>query len=296
MNCFRFFLSFSLLFSLLKASASDEKSAEQPPGVSSEKIASELGNILSLIGKNYPLFFKKISSGKEDELLAGFVNSLGYGIKYGQEKKEAPATKISDKVYPAVNILSNKVSYVRLDALDDKQFKQFEDDLKTLNNHQNRKIGIIIDLRNCRGHDVKNVSAALSLLRPLGMDFHEKGKRGNEELPIIVLIGKNTEGDAEILASELFKSGKCLCIGTESAGKQFKTKKIKLEKGNFIEIPEIPAAFENVSIKPFAPSIELKGIQADYEKISKEKEGEKADPCISCASDLLTGLSVLGKR
>ena len=298
MKSLRFLLSFFLLSSALNAFASDEKKLEDAPsGVSSEKIASELGNILALIEKTYPLFFKKISSEKEDELMRRFVNSLGYGISYGhEEKQQSPSENPKVETYPVVNILLNKVSYIRLDSFDDEQFKQLEDDLKTLDNQQDPKIGIIIDLRKCKSHNIKNISAALSLLKPLGMDIPKKKEIGKGEMPIIVLIGKDTEGDAEILAYELFKSGKCLCIGNESAGKQFKTQRIMLEKGNYIEIPEVPAAFENVDIKPFVPSIKIKGTQISYEKISKEKEGEKADPCISCASDILTGLNALKEQ
>lgn len=295
MKSFRFFLCFLIVLLSLNAIASDENAA--PSTVSSEKISSEIRNILSLIEKNYPLFLKKISSEKENELLCRFVNSLGYGIKYGQEKKEqAPIENINIKVYPAVNILSNKVSYMRFDALNNEQLKQFEEDIKSLANLQNPKIGIIIDLRNCKSHNVEKVSAVLFLLGPLGMDVSRKENSEKKGLPIVILTGKNTEGDAEILASSLSQSGKCISIGTASVGKLFKAQKIMLDKENYIEIPEIPAAFENVDIKPFAPSIELKGAQIDYEKISKEKDSEKADPCISCASDILTGLSVLEKR
>jgi C-terminal processing protease CtpA/Prc len=112
--------------------------------------------------------------------------------------------------------------------------------------------------------------------------------------PILILIGKNTSGAAELFTSLLIKYGKAMTLGGKTPGKPFHKEKILLSNGNYLLIPQIPAYLSAIEPVPIEPAITFDAYpQIKFKKLRQEAGSEINDTSIKRAIDLIICLNAL---
>jgi hypothetical protein len=156
--------------------------------------------------------------------------------------------------------------------------------------------GLIIDLRDCSGHDFETMLECLKLFCPADK-IPEPNKKNQQkrlfDLPAVVLLSRKTSGAAELFAGYLTAAG-AISIGGKTAGNPFPGKSFRLETGGTLVLPLIPGFIKKPLFVPFEPSIKEKALpMMDFKVLSREKSAEEKDECILKAVDLLISIDTL---
>jgi C-terminal processing protease CtpA/Prc len=146
------------------------------------------------------------------------------------------------KSFPVKKFKGDKILCFRMDSFAPESIKAFTDATQEINKTRKPPYGIIIDLRNCSGFDNENMLKVSSLCKSL-------------KLTTVCLVGKNTSGDAELLAQTIAGLPKGIIMGTTSAGKPFDYKVIELKSGFVLMLPKIPAHLKELPEKTVKSSI-----------------------------------------
>ena len=140
--------------------------------------------------------------------------------------------------------------------------------------------GIIIDLRNNSGGNVKAMSQILDTLIPAGNTVSYKDKNGNItveytsnpneiSLPISVIVDRTTYGAAEIFASNIKDYKKGMLVGEKTAGYGTKDEVMPLSDGSAFKISV--ANYLTLNGDTFTG----KGIDVDVNKVLTAQQQEK---------------------
>lgn len=144
------------------------------------------------------------------------------------------------------SIVNDNIGYIQISSFDEDTAKQFKEEFEKLQ-AQNIK-GLIIDLRNNGGGIV---SEALNIADYIAdkdsVLLYEVDKNGKEEIkkakqnpiinmPIVVLVNKNTASSSEILSGALKDLGKAKIVGTKTYGKGVIQEILTLPDGSGLKI------------------------------------------------------------
>lgn len=144
------------------------------------------------------------------------------------------------------SVVNDNLGYIKISSFDENTAKQFKEEFEKLQ-AQNIK-GLIIDLRNNGGGIV---SEALDIADYIAdkdsVLLYEVDKKGKEEIkkskkdpivnmPIVVLVNKNTASSSEILSGALKDLGKAKIVGTKTYGKGVIQEILTLPDGDGLKI------------------------------------------------------------
>lgn len=144
------------------------------------------------------------------------------------------------------NVVNDNIGYIKISSFDEetaKQFKEKYDELQV----QNIK-GLIIDLRNNGGGIVSEAldiadymtdkdSVLLYEVDKTGKEITKKAKQNPTiNIPIVVLVNKNTASSSEILSGALKDLGKAKIVGTKTYGKGVIQEILTLPDGSGLKI------------------------------------------------------------
>lgn len=140
-------------------------------------------------------------------------------------------------------------------------------------------VGIVVDLRNSPGGSVESMASVLDVLLPAGNTVTVRDKSGKTtvehtskpdevNLPVSVIVDKNTFGAAEIFASDIAEFKKGLLVGEKTAGYGTKDEAVPLSDGSAMLIPV--ADYLTLSGKTF----DGKGIGVDISKSLDDSQRE----------------------
>ncbi len=182
--------------------------------------------IVSVNGKTY----------SKDELNAAVEDIKatpdGESVKLEIER-DGTVTEISvicDKVdmeYVTCKMLDNSIGYIRIKTFGNTSYNDFEEKLEKLNSEGMK--ALIIDLRSNPGGSLDSVVEMCDMLLPECVITTIKGKNGkNEEyksekeeinVPMCVLVNKESASASEVMAGALKDHGKAILVGEKTFGK-----------------------------------------------------------------------------
>lgn len=171
-------------------------------------------------------------------------------------------------------ILDNNIGYIRILQFSSKNSAiadskdTYDEFIEHLTSLQNQKISsLIIDLRNNPGGDLEVVTKIADYLLPSGIITYTEDKNGKKtnyesdenslNLPIVVLVNKDSASASEVLSGALKDYKKATLVGEKTYGKGVVQTVLPLYDGSGIRV---------TSAKYFTPSgkcIHEKGIEPD---------------------------------
>ncbi len=194
--------------------------------------------------------------------------------------------------------------YIKITSFNEAAYEQFEDAVAAL--QSSGVSGIVIDIRDTTGGSFEIAAAFADLLLPEGALLYATDKNGITEtlyssdpnltnLPITVIIDKETQGPAELFAASMRDFNYGSLIGETTYGKGVMQEVVALSDGSAIEYsvavvaPASGVTFNGVGVAP------------DYEVIlTAEEEGrfelldETNDPQLIRAIEILNSLKLIG--
>lgn len=143
------------------------------------------------------------------------------------------------------SMINGNVAYLKISEFTDSNAEQFHTALAA--RMKAGAVGIIIDLRNNSGGSIKGMAAMLDTLLPAGNTVSNKDKSGKTtveytsdanqtNLPVSVIVDRNTLGAAEIFAANIKDYKKGLLVGEKTAGDGTKDEVVPLSDGSAIVI------------------------------------------------------------
>jgi carboxyl-terminal processing protease len=173
------------------------------------------------------------------------------------------------------------VAYIRIDQFTQRTGDEMRDALKSLQDGGYR--GLILDLRNNPGGLVRTCMDVASQFMKSGTTvFIEQGRSGSEEVfktrdgglaldvPLVVLVNKNSASCSEILAGSMRENGRAVVLGEQTLGKGTVNRYFDLKQDG-------GAVYVSIArwLTPKREQIEGKGISPDA--VVKPAEGEDAN-------------------
>ncbi len=162
-------------------------------------------------------------------------------------------------------ILDSNISYIKVTDFNSNTPTQFESAVSSAISE--KRTGIIIDIRNNGGGTLKSAAEMIDLIVPEGPVVSSKKKDSEAKviyksdsaevnIPIAVLVNKNTASAAELFACALRDYGKAKLVGSQTYGKGVMQDVYPLSDGSAIKIttaefnPPISENFNGVGLKP----------------------------------------------
>ncbi|HPN83742.1 MAG TPA: S41 family peptidase [Victivallales bacterium] len=269
----------------------------EEPSVS-DQLSKKLSEIISEIEKFCPQFIDRKQEFYSNGI-RGFLEEVSPELDYVPDEKDIP--KSSEVIRPEFHrpliFSSHKILYIRIDGFSEENFKKLKSELSDISRLANPPVGVAIDLRSSSGNNGMVSAEYASLFSDdTSVSFVKNEDRGIIKLPLMILIGSKTSGDAEIFAALIMKSGKALLVGEKSVGAPFARFPIKLNNGGILLVPDIPTDLAWLRPSPLQPSINIRAYpQVEYSMISGSIGSEESDECIRRVSDLLVSLDAIQK-
>ena len=165
----------------------------------------------------------------------------------GEETLDFEVERKNVRVNPIEsNVYNNNIGYIKISSFDQGCSKEFTTKLQELKN-QNIE-SLIIDLRNNGGGLVDEALQIADYIVPKGKDLlitvdkdkNEKIEKSKEDvlidMPIVVLVNKNSASSSEILAGALKDLGEATIVGTTTYGKGVIQQLLSLKNGAGLKV------------------------------------------------------------
>ncbi len=224
----------------IKENVDTERKVQQAPKLLND-ILPDLTQVLSLVEEER-FSNKKLTIQQKFDILRKLVISLNPYMDL-KMAKPFPAAKKKIKSFPVKKLNKDKILCFRIDSFASENIKAFINATHEISKKQKLPDGIIIDLRNCSGFNNENMLKVSRLCKSLKLTT------------LVCLVGKNTSGDAELLAQTAATLPKGIIMGTATAGKPFDYKVIELKSGFVLMIPQIPAFLKKLPERTVKPNI-----------------------------------------
>lgn len=161
------------------------------------------------------------------------------------ERREVTVTRCAIETDPvSYEMLEGQVGYIKLDNFFSRSAKQLNaavDELQTQGAE-----ALIFDLRNNGGGYLDELTAMLDHLLPEGPIFRSQNRQGEEvvtnsdaecvDLPMAVLVNRNTYSAAEFFAAQLRESGVGVIVGEATFGKGYSQQTFSLPGGGALNL------------------------------------------------------------
>lgn len=190
-----------------------------------------------------------ILRGAGESVASSSVSSASSSVSSGASAPEAKAENLSVTVTRgeyveqtvASSMINGNVAYLKISSFSDSNAQQFNTALAE--RIKAGAVGIIIDLRNNPGGSVKGMAAMLDTLLPAGNTVSYRDRSGDitveyrsdsnaVNLPISVIVDRNTLGAAEIFAADIRDYKKGLLVGEKTAGDGRRSQVVPLSDGS----------------------------------------------------------------
>jgi carboxyl-terminal processing protease len=205
-------------------------------------------------------------------------------VKEGESKPTAEKLSITvvraeyTKQTITSSMINGNVAYFKISEFKENNPEQFNTILAS--RIKAGASGIIVDLRNNSGGNIKAMSQTLDTLIPAGNTVSYKDKNGNItveytsnpneiSLPISVIVDRTTFGAAEIFASNIKDYKKGMLVGEKTAGYGTKDEVMPLSDGSAFKISV--ANYLTLNGDTFTG----KGIDVDVNKVLTAEQQEK---------------------
>jgi C-terminal processing protease CtpA/Prc len=233
-----------------------------------------LGNlvaeVLAALANSYPGAAESFSSPRRAEQLLKQLTAAFPGVEYltaDEARTLAPeAARPEAEPYPGVIVAAQKVLYLRLDSFGQKAVDKAREDVESAARLVRPPLGVVLDLRDCAGHDYAGAGALLRLFRRDAPDLALGGEAPAlpaakpVAMPVIVLVGGKTAGAAEVFAGLLERAGNALTMGQRTAGRPFARKQVPLDRGDMLFVPDVPPAMRTVPPTAVEPAVDRKSV------------------------------------
>ena len=192
-----------------------------------------------------------VSGEKLDEAIKIIKGKEGTSVNVSIYRKLTNEIKNFDILREKINvvtiedkILEDNIGYIQISSFKENTYEQFKKSYENLMN-QNIK-GLIIDVRNNPGGNLKIVEEITDMLIPEGTLVYTIDKEGNREdyisdenhikIPLCVLVNGNSASASEVLSGAVqdTKTGKL--VGTQTFGKGLVQGLYPLQDGSGIKI------------------------------------------------------------
>lgn len=196
------------------------------PGSKSSKKDIQLGDVLTKIND------RNISEIKNVRRLLHSINSdISLDFSRSNNKFKILFKKDSDSKDVLIKIIDNNLLVIKMPFIQKDMSLEIRKFIK--NNIKNKKInGIILDLRNNPGGDIKEAKEILGLFLKKKLCYSIKGRSKSDlekvytssniifkPIPTIAIVNKFTASSAEIIASSLKFYKRAIVVGEKTYGK-----------------------------------------------------------------------------
>ena len=213
-------------------------------GTNAQTSGLEIGDILISIGEykindyNDYLNFSVSKVFKENEEITVTVNRKGNEKSFTIAAKKIVTALCEDKII-------DNIAYIKLTKFSDKSAEQFKDALnKTVFSNADCK-GLIIDLRNNGGGDLKAMQSIAGNFLDNELITVFKYKKAEEKIypiksdkiyegKIVILVNENTASASECFSSALQYYKKATIVGTQTFGKGIGQTTYPCPNGGFV--------------------------------------------------------------
>ncbi len=202
----------------------------------------------------------------------------------GENNEEVTVTAVRNTIQAQTieyEMKDDKIGYIAVSEFDLVTYAQYEDALTDLEGEGMK--GLIVDLRNNPGGNLKTVCEMLDLMLPEGLIVYTEDKEGNREemesdeerqfhLPMVVLMNGNSASASEIYAGAIQDYGIGKIVGTQSYGKGVVQQIFDLKDGTCVKLT-IAEYFtpkgRNINGTGITPDVEV-----EYEKNEEDPEAD----------------------
>ena len=219
----------------------------QPSSVA-EVSSNSYEKVLSFIEFRYVDSDALSEEALNEAILLGLGQKLGPGLQIASESLTSENQKFSTSIKS--DVLLDQYLFIRVCAL--KSVVHIEEVRSLLEKsifHEGVK-GIVLDLRNFR--DFLNFDRAAEFLsffvpenvqlfsladsKNLSKTFTSTGDSMSTKLPIVVVINRNTEGVAEVIAECLREQNRAVIVGSNSGGRAVYYDEMKWSNDRFLRV------------------------------------------------------------
>src|SRR5262245_46471210 len=203
----------------------------------------------------------------------GLLNALGPRVSLVTNGAAKAMTE--GPLVNKVTLFEDDIVYLRIKSVADGLADELARTYRQVN-ATNKLKGVVLDLRYARGTDYAAAAATADLfvakVQPLlnwGNGVVRSHDKTNAiQLPIAILVNKQTTGAAEALAAALRSVGAGLILGNETAGRAMVTQNFPLKSGEQLSIATAPVTLGDgsaISSNGLKPDIDV-NVSADAER------------------------------
>lgn len=252
-----------------------EDSPAMEAGLKDEDILYKVGD-MEVTGKDLTEVVSHIKGEKGTE--------VSLTVLRGENNEEVTVTAVRNTIQAQTieyEMRDDKIGYIEVSEFDLVTYAQYEDALTDLEGEGMK--GLIVDLRNNPGGNLKTVCEMLDLMLPEGLIVYTEDKEGNREemesdeerqfhLPMVVLMNGNSASASEIYAGAIQDYGIGKIVGTQSYGKGVVQQIFDLKDGTCVKLT-IAEYFtpkgRNINGTGITPDVEV-----EYEKNEEDPEAD----------------------
>ena len=226
-------------------------------------------------------------------ITTGYLENLTVGKNYIMSADEYSNYKLNqsgtDKNGNSVISVSHKkdsgIGYIKISDFTDKTPEEFSQALTELKNESVN--GLVIDVRNTESINIKSATLVIDMLVPLATSGTQSiatavdknnantvvfaSDAQSVDLPVSVIINKDTSGAGELLACDIRDFGMGTIVGKTTAGNGSYQKIFELENGGALVLttakllPYTSECYDGIGVKPDY-DVELKSQTDDLTK------------------------------
>ena len=194
--------------------------------------------------------------------------------KTGEQTNITVTREEYDQIHVVPRMLDGSIGYIEIEKFTDQTDEQFVKAFETLKNDGAK--AFIFDLRNNPGGQLDALVECLDPLLPEGMIISLKNKQGETQeytsdkkecnLPMAVMINKDSYSAAEFFAAALQEYDKAVVVGEKTCGKGYSQQSFPLSHGGCLNIST------NCYYTPKGESLIGKGVIPDVAVSLKEED------------------------
>ncbi|MDX2226853.1 MAG: S41 family peptidase [Verrucomicrobiae bacterium] len=209
---------------------------------------SELSEVLQVIKKNYADPAAVSETTLNAAALEGILRKLAPGVQVLDQKEIIAALPRFSALNPHFEIVPEDIAYIYTGNITPSTPGFLETTLASL---PVTVRGLVLDLRFSQGTDLKAAAQSASLFVGAGQPLFrvknlknediqlyssEKAARHNLDTPLVLVVNRETAGNAEAFVAALKEQRRALIIGVETSGKGAQFSDVALSSGRILRL------------------------------------------------------------